>query len=110
MPYEHQGIKAEVADVYMSIKDGLTDTELMELYPNEAYNIDKFERIRQRIKTEENATIRRNVEVWYIWRKNRSTEKLDMLWKNIGYENVYRVTDYKHPFDRLYWTRCVVFR
>lgn len=67
MPLEHQGIKAEVADVYMSIKDGLTDTEIMELYPNEAYNVDKFERIRQRIKADENASIRRDVTVWYIW-------------------------------------------
>lgn len=37
MPHEHQGIKAEVADIYMSIKDGMTDTEIMEMYPNEAY-------------------------------------------------------------------------
>lgn len=69
MPQEHQGIKAEVADIYLSIKDGLTDTELMEIYPNEAYNVDKFERIRQRIKADENASIRRNVKVWYIWGK-----------------------------------------
>lgn len=69
MPYEHQGIKAEVADVYMSIKDGLTDTEVMEMYPNEAYNVDKFERIRQRLKADENANIRRDVTVWYVWRK-----------------------------------------
>lgn len=67
MPLEHQGVKAEVSDVYMSIKDGLTDTELMELYPNEAYNVDKFERIRQRLKSDENASIKRDVTVWYIW-------------------------------------------
>lgn len=67
MPLEHQGIKAEVSDVYISIKDGLTDTEIMELYPNEAYNVDKFERIRQRLKADENANIRRDVTVWYIW-------------------------------------------
>lgn len=101
MPHEHQGIKAEVADIYMSIKDGMTDTEIMEMYPNEAYNVDKFERIRQRIKADENANIRRKLTVWYIWRKNWSTGKLDILWTNIGYENVYRVTDYRHPFDRL---------
>ncbi len=70
MEFEHRGIKAEVADVYMGIKDGLTDTELMELYPNEAYNVDRFERIRQRIKADENSNIRREVLVWYIWRKN----------------------------------------
>lgn len=80
MPLEHKGIKADVADVYMAIKDGLTDTELMELYPNEAYNVDRFERIRQRIKADENSNIRREVSVWYIWRKNWITGKLVMLW------------------------------
>ena len=70
MPFEYRGIKAEVADVYMAIKDGLTDTELMELYPNEAYNVDRFERIRQRIKADENSNIRRDIKVWYIWREN----------------------------------------
>ncbi len=75
MPLEHQGVKAEVADVYMSIKDGLTDTELMELYPNEAYNVDKFERIRQRLKADENASIRREVKVWYIWGRYWSSVK-----------------------------------
>ena len=75
MPLEHQGVKAEVADVYMSIKDGLTDTELMELYPNEAYNVDKFERIRQRLKADENASIRREVKVWYIWGRYWSSAK-----------------------------------
>lgn len=69
MQFEHKGIKVEVADVYMAIKDGLTDTELMELYPNEAYNVDRFERIRQRIKADENSSIRRDVKVWYIWGK-----------------------------------------
>lgn len=101
MQFEHSGIKAEVADVYMAIKDGLTDTELMELYPNEAYNVDRFERIRQRIKADENSNVRRILTVWYVWRENWITEKHDLLWKNIGYENVYRITDYKKPFDRL---------
>ena len=75
MPLEHQGVKAEVVDVYMSIKDGLTDTEIMELFPNEAYHVETFERIRQRLKADENASIRRDVTVWYIWGRYWFTAK-----------------------------------
>ena len=81
----------------------------MEIFPNEAYNVDRFERIRQRIKADENANVRRDVTNFYVWGKTRSAVKHDLLWKNIGYENVYRITDYKNPFDRLYWTRCDCF-
>lgn len=98
MPQEHQEIKAEVADIYLSIKDGLTDTELMEMYPNEAYNVDKFERIRQRIKADENAKIRREVTVYYIWGRTGLGKTRHVIEK-YGYENVYRITDYKNPFD-----------
>ena len=78
MPHEHQGIKAEVADIYMSIKDGMTDTEIMEMYPNEAYNVDKFERIRQRIKADENANIRRKLTVKQLYDEYIAVKKYEV--------------------------------
>lgn len=98
MPQEHQGISGEIAEIYMLIKDGLSDTEIMELYPNEVYNVDKFERIRQRIKSDENSEIRREIETWYIWGKT-GVGKTRYVLEKYGYRNVYRITDYKNPFD-----------
>lgn len=98
MPNEHQGIKSSVADVYRAIKEGMSDTEIMELYPEQSFNLDRFERIRQRIKAEENAQIRREMTVYYIW-GDTGVGKTRYCLEKHGYENVYRVTDYKHPFD-----------
>lgn len=98
MPVERQGSRNDLADVYSMIKDGLTNFEIIEQMPDVMFQLDKLEIVRQTIKDAQFSDIWRNLYVEYVYGKT-GTGKTRTIMEKHGYKNVYRVTDYKHPFD-----------
>lgn len=98
IPIERQGARNDLADLYDMIKDGLSNCAIMEENPEHLMVLDKIEKARQTIREEEFRTIFRNLEVTYIW-GSTGTGKTKGVMEKYGYTNVYRVTDYAHPFD-----------
>jgi hypothetical protein len=98
MPVERQGARNELADLYDMIKSGSSNFEIMEETPEHILHLDKIDRARLVIKAEEYKTTFRNLEVTYIW-GSTGAGKTRHVMECHGYKNVYRVSDYDHPFD-----------
>ncbi len=98
MPVERQGSRNDLADIYVMIKDGLSNFEIMEQIPDIMFQLDKLEIVRQTIRDKEYAEKWRDLEITYIW-GSTGTGKTRSIMERYGYRNVYRVTDYSHPFD-----------
>lgn len=107
-PVEHQGKRNDIDDLYVMIKDGMTTYEILDSNPQYIMQIDKIDKVRQTIKEEEFKNTWRNLEVNYIWGKT-GTGKTRHVMEKYGYSNVYRVTDYLHPFDAYKGQDVIVF-
>ncbi len=98
MPIERQGKRNDLDDLYGMIKDGLTNYEIMEQMPEALLNLDKIEMTRQTIIQEKYKNQWRDVQVEYIY-GDTGSGKTRSIMEQYGYSNVFRVTDYLHPFD-----------
>lgn len=107
MPVERQGARNDLADIYSMVKQGMTNFEIMEQVPDTMLYLDKIEAVRQTLRDEEFAEKWRDLEVTYIY-GDTGTGKTRYVMEKYGYRNVYRVTDYRHPFDG-YMGQDVIF-
>ncbi len=108
MPVERQGQRNDLIDLYDMIKQGLSNFDIIEENPAYMMHIDKIERARQIVKEEKFKNVLRDLEVTYIW-GDTGTGKTRSVMDQYGYENVYRITDYHHPFDSYKGQDVVIF-
>lgn len=98
MPVERRGKKDDLDDLYDMIKSGMSDSEILEQGAEYMLRLDAIGRTRQILKQERWRNEFRKLEVTYIW-GDTGTGKTRYVMDKYGYSNVYRVTDYQHPFD-----------
>lgn len=98
MPAERQSGFSTYSELLERIKDGATNMELLEEFPQQFRAIRDIDYIRQTIKADEHRNKWRELAVTYIWGPT-GFGKTRSIMEIYGYSNVYRVTDYKHPFD-----------
>lgn len=101
MPAEREsgGIRSDMERLVSLIEAGLSNAEIIENDQNLAIHISKIDKIRQDILEARYKHTFRNLNVTYIWGPT-GTGKTRFVMETEGYGNVYRVTDYQHPFDR----------
>ena len=92
-----EGIK-ETEAIYEMVKGSASNCEIMEAYPNAMNKLDKIERARQALLEERYRKEFRILEVTYLW-GDAGVGKTRAVMEKYGYENVYKVTNYQHPFD-----------
>lgn len=98
MPVERQG-KSRDADIIVGmIKDGATNEEIVNTVASAYRDLEKVERVRSMYRDAMFKNSWRDLEVTYIFGKTGSGKTRGVM-DAYGYENCYRVTDYKHPFD-----------
>lgn len=97
-PEEHQGARTDLAQLYEMIKDGRSTYEIIERNPDHLLHLDKIDRTRQMVQEEYYRKHTRDVQVTYIYGPT-ATGKTTSVYQRHGYENVYRVTNYKNAFD-----------
>ncbi len=98
LPIERQGERTDLALLYQLIKDGLSNYEIMEQNPDYMLSLEKIERARQAVREQQYRETFRKLEVTYIWGPT-GVGKTRSVMEGQGYSDVYRVTDYAHPFD-----------
>lgn len=98
MPVERQGARNDLADLYDLIVGGASDVDIISENPNYILHIDKFDKIRQSYREKLYSEQFRQLDVTYICGK-AGIGKTRYVMDKYGYQNVYRVTDYVHPFD-----------
>lgn len=97
-PEEHQGKSAGADLILELLKDGANNLEIIEAVPSAMKIIDKVERTRSILRDAQFASQWRELEVTYVFGKTGAGKTRSVMDK-YGYNNCYRVTDYKHPFD-----------
>ena len=98
MPVERQGQRNDINDLYDMIKSGMTDFEIIEDNPNYMTRLEKIERTRQIVREEKFKNTWRELDVYYVYGRT-GTGKTRSVMDAFGYDKVYRITDYDHPFD-----------
>ncbi len=103
-----RGKRTDLDTIYTAVKEGRSNYEILEEFPDAIRYLDKLDKIRQTIREEKYKNAWRNLTVTYVWGRTE-TGKTRGIMDGYGYENVYRVTDYDHPFDGYNGQDVVVF-
>lgn len=94
-----QGFRSDIAELYNMIVDGMSNAEIMAQNPDLAAHITRMDKIRQDVLEERYRTTFRQLDVTYIFGPTETGKTRGVMEKH-GYGDVYRITDYAHPFDR----------
>lgn len=103
-----RGHRTDLCELYDMIKEGKSDYEIMEECPQYMKQFEKIDKVRQVIREEQFKNTWRNLQVTYIW-GTTGAGKTRSVMEQYGYSNVYRVTDYQHPFDSYKGQDVVIF-
>lgn len=106
-PDKSSGLK-ESAAIYQMVKDGASDFDILEAFPNSMNRLDKVERARQTLQAEQWKNQFRPLNVTYIYGET-GVGKTRGIMERYGYENVYRITNYVHPFDTYKGQSVIIF-
>lgn len=98
VPDEHQGQRNDLILLYDLIKDGMSNYQILEENPNYMNQLDKIDKCREIMRYEEFKNSIRDLQVEYWYGKTGSGKTRGIL-ERYGFENVYRVTDMKNPWD-----------
>lgn len=108
LPDERQGQRNDLNFLYECIKNGMSNYDILELNPGYLKDLDKIDHCRQIVKQEEFKNQFRHLDVTYQFGKS-GTGKSRNVMERFGYENVYRVTDWSHPFDNYKSQDVIIF-
>lgn len=100
--------KASMKRLYQLIYEGKTNAEIYRENPNFMQQAGRINQIRNDIQSEQIDGSWRSVEVNYLYGET-GIGKSRYVIEKFGYKNVFRVTNYKHPFDRYKGQDVVVF-
>ncbi|MDF2700824.1 MAG: replication protein [Haloplasmataceae bacterium] len=109
LPVERgQGYRTDIEDLYDMIKQGMSNFQILEESPQYLLNIDKIEKTRQIVREEQFKVTFRDLHVSYIYGQT-GVGKTRGVMEMYGYDNVFRITDYQHPFDNYKGQDVVIF-
>lgn len=106
---EGQGRRTDLANLYQMIKDGYNNIEILEVNPDNILNLQHIDKARLEIlSTRYKGERRIDIQVTYVFGATGLGKSREILDTHSD-ENVYRVTDYKHPFDSYTGENVIVF-
>ena len=93
-----QGYRSDLQELYMLIKCGLSNIQILDENPDYITHISLIDKVRLEYLTEKYKSVFRKLDVTYIWGATNTGKTRGIMEKH-EYHNVFRVTNYKHPFD-----------
>ncbi len=108
MPIERAAKIKDSELIYQMVKDGASIAQILERFPTAYTRIDHIKKLRETILAEEYSRINRDVTVFYVYGPSRSGKSSGVINRH-GIDNIYRVTNYKHPFDDYNGQDVIVF-
>ena len=98
-PPDSRGKRHDLTELYQMVADGLTNAEILAANQDYILCVEKIDKIRMILLTEKyKDTVRLDLRVVYVYGSTGTGKTRGVLQQN-GYTQVYRVTDYQHPFD-----------
>lgn len=108
-PPDSKGKSEEMTELYNMVIDGLTNAEIIAINQDYILHIDKLDKLRTTILTDRYKNTRRlDIEVVYCYGVTGAGKTRSVL-DEFGDSNVFRVTDYQHPFDGYNCQEVIVF-
>ncbi len=108
LPADRKNGNSLSAEIFEMIENGSSDYEILTTYPSALKSIEPIRKARQVIEEEKVKKTFRNLKVYYYWGKT-GTGKTRTVMEKYGYDNVYRVTNYEHPFDNYQGEKVILF-
>lgn len=108
IPQERQGARNDCAELYEMVSEGRSNYEILEENPDFIKQIERIDRVRQIVQEEKFKDVFRHLEVEYIYGDTGSGKTRGVM-EEYGYANVYRVTNYRNPFDQYHGQDVIVF-
>ncbi len=98
VPEERSKKETQSKEVLNMIYDGCDNEEIVKAFPSQINHLKNIDMFRETITSKRYKDTFRELTVCYIWGKT-GVGKTRSVMEKYGYSNVYRVTDYAHPFD-----------
>lgn len=108
IPIERAGNRTDLAELYELIQDGFSNAEIIEQNPDNILLLQHIDRTRKALLEEKFKSDWRDLDVTYIFGPTGTGKSRHVMEKH-GYENVFRITDYLHPFDSYRQQDVIVF-
>ena len=108
LPEESDRRVKQTEKIMSMLHDGATDAEILRECPGAMLYLSRIEQARQTLLEEEQRTKFRELTVTYIWGESGVGKTRSVMEKH-GYKNVYRVTNYAHPFDGYKGQKVILF-
>lgn len=99
IPVERQGARNDLAELYELISEGRSIYEILEEKPEFINQIERMDKVRQIIQEENYKNVFRKLFIEYVY-GDTGAGKTRGIMEKYGYENVFRITNYKNPFDQ----------
>lgn len=108
LPPDKSRSESQAEQIMQMVKDGMTDAQILDACPTAYCKMQHIGQARQILLEEQYKDKWRNLQVTYLW-GDTGAGKTRSVMERYGYPNVYRVTDYDHPFDSYKGESVVVF-
>lgn len=108
LPAESSKRESQSAEVVAMIREGASNEEIVNAYPSQYTHLKSLDAMRQTFLEGQYRKKFRNLNVYYLWGKT-GVGKTRYVMEKYGYEHVYRVTNYAHPFDNYQGESVILF-
>ncbi len=108
IPVKKQGKRTDLDKLKQMILDGKSNAEIYETDSNYIKYCGSIDRVRNDLLSDKYKKTWRNLKVCYVFGKS-GAGKTRYVMEKYGYENVYRITDYDHPWDNYKNEKVVIF-
>lgn len=109
-PRENKGRRGDLEELYhMIVEENLQNADILRINNDYILQIDKLDKIRtMHLQDKFRGTRRLDLETTYVFGTTGAGKSRNIL-DTYGDENVYRITDYSHPWDNYQCEPVVVF-
>ena len=108
LPPDRSRTETQAEQIVQMIRDGKSNAEILDECPTAYNKIAHIEQTRQTLLAERYKDEWRQIDVTYLWGDTAAGKTRSVMEKH-GYSQVYRVTDYAHPFDSYKGQGVIVF-
>lgn len=98
LPKENERRIKQSEAILAMVEEGAGNAEILRAYPSAMNHLPRIDQARQTFLAERYRKTFRELSVTYIWGRT-GVGKTRSVMEEYGYENVYRVTNYRNPFD-----------
>lgn len=98
LPPERNKNQSQSEQILAMIETGASNSEIIRSFPTWMKHMRSLNSTRQELLSEKYRTEFRELSVYYLWGKT-GVGKTRSIMEKYGYENVYQITNYAHPFD-----------